>query len=251
MFKTESIVILFTVMQTLLRDAAVEQGRVSIKMPFDIRFPHPFTALVVGPSNSGKTVWVSKFLKAQTDLIKSKQPIKHVHFYYDQYQSVYGQMLRAGIVTKLIQGFPDYNQWVQSAKTYKSDGGLLAVFDDSLSATSELVNMFTIGSHHQLCSCIVISQQLFGSDPNYRIMTYNCMFLILMKTPRNARGVITLASQISPYRSSYVVDSYRSATRLPYGYLVFDFTQKQSDSCRLRTNILPGEEPVIVFVQNS
>lgn len=119
---------------------------------------------------------------------------------------------------------------------------------------------------------MVVSQSLFVQSKQYRTMAINSHYLVLFKSPRENRQISVLAAQIRPYDTSSIVDSFRAATRAPYGYLVrkslvvsisklfpnhfhcfqvFDFKVHQSDAARLRSNIFSHEAPPICFVANS
>ena len=108
-----------------------------------IAFKHPFSMLVVGPSNSGKTTFVRNLLRERARLIDPK--VDTVILYYEEYQRMYGQMLRAGILTKIIKGWPSYEQWKEEVSQYQNS---ISVFDDSYEASQLLAQIYSIGSHH-------------------------------------------------------------------------------------------------------
>ena len=45
-----------------------------------------------------------------------------------------------------------------------------------------------------------------------------------------------------PGRTDFFLKQYEEAVRRPYGYLLIDLKTTTQDDCRLRTNVLPGEE---------
>ena len=45
-----------------------------------------------------------------------------------------------------------------------------------------------------------------------------------------------------PGRTDFFLKQYEEAVRRPYGYLLIDLKTTTRDDCRLRTNVLPGEE---------
>ena len=61
---------------------------------------------------------------------------------------------------------------------------------------------------------------------------------------RDSLGNSTLAKQMFPGRTDYLMESFRDATNRPYGYLVIDCHQLTPENMRLRTNILPGERQI-------
>ena len=45
-----------------------------------------------------------------------------------------------------------------------------------------------------------------------------------------------------PGSTDFFLKQYEEAVRRPYGHLFVDLRPTTTDSCRLRTNVLPGEE---------
>jgi len=129
----------------------------------------------------------------------------------------------------------------------------LLIFDDPASSLGQgdAARLFCELSHHTNASVIWVSQTLFMESAEYRTLSLNSHYLILMKNPRQRREVITLASQIRPYKSSYIVQSYEDATKSPHSYFVLDFEQGQSDVARCRANIFSHEPPMCAYLEES
>ena len=71
-----------------------------------------------------------------------------------------------------------------------------------------------------------------------------------MKSPRNASKIIHLAIQISPYDISFIVESYKNATKDGYSYIMFDFHQTTDEDLKIRTNVFPNEKPLTVYMKH-
>ena len=97
----------------------------------------------------------------------------------------------------------------------------------------------------------MITQQLFGENAHYRRVAQNATYTVILKSPRAMRSVITFGSQLFPYKSGWVVEAFEQATRLPHSYLLFDMSQNQSPSARLRSHMFKDEFPPRVYIQNS
>ena len=106
------------------------------------------------------------------------------------------------------------------------------------------MNLFTKGSHHRNLSVIYIVQNLFHQGKGNRIISLNSHDLVLFKNPRGKLQILTLAEQMYPIASetAWFIKEYEEAVRRPYGYLFVDLKPTTPDRCRLRTNVLPGEE---------
>ena len=133
--------------------------------------------LISGPSQSGKTSFVYNLLLEKEKLI---EPVPTtIILYYEEYQSIYGRMLNEKLITKIIEGVPNYNVIRDTIKDIQEEtpGSTLAIFDDSRESLASLQPLFTIGSHHLNCSAIVLTQMLFEEGPHLRY-THNYQLLI-------------------------------------------------------------------------
>ena len=107
-----------------------------------------------------------------------------------------------------------------------------------------IVNLFTRGSHHRNLSVIYIVQNLFHQGKGSRSISLNSHYLVLFKNPRDKLQVLimTLAKQMYPGRTDFFLKQYEAAVRRPFGYLLIHLKTTTKDDCRLKTNVLPGEE---------
>ena len=217
-------------------------------MPYDVRFQTPFSCIIAGSSNSGKT-WLCNEILKHKNLLFDKPP-ERTFLFYSEYQDIYNQMLQSKAVDELHKGIPPLEELKKMLTPYKKTGSC-CVFDDSIHDIQEDISkIFTIYSHHLNCSVFFISQNLFYQNKEYRTMNLNATYCIIMGGFRSRGQILSYAKQISPYRTNYIVDGFTDATKSPYGYLIFDFKQGVADHIRLRTNILPSENPVTVYVQS-
>ena len=53
--------------------------------------------------------------------------------------------------------------------------------------------------------------------------------------------VATLARQMYPGRSKFLVEAFKDATDRPYGYMLIDLKADTEEKYRIRTNIFSGE----------
>jgi hypothetical protein len=124
----------------------------------------------------------------------------------------------------------------------------LIVLDDLMHRVvrdADMELLFTQGCHHRRLSVVFITQNLFPKGSRSRTIALNTYYLILMKNARDASQISMLSRQLYPGSSNLLVEAYRDATKNPFGYLVVDTSPRGDDRYRLRTNIFPGEEPVV------
>ena len=65
---------------------------------------------------------------------------------------------------------------------------------------------------------------------------------MLFQKPRDKLQVLILAKQMYPGCTDFFLKQYEGAVRRPFGYLFIALKTTTQDDCRLRTNVLPGEE---------
>ncbi len=131
------------------------------------------------------------------------------------------------------------------------DRTAMLIIDDCMAQAAcdpKLTAFFTKKVHHRGISVCFIIQRLFPPEKEFRTMSLNASYLILTKNCRDKSQIATLGSQVAP-GSRFLQESYRDATRDPFGYIVLDFKQETPESLIVRTNVLPNEGPVIVYVQ--
>ena len=107
---------------------------------------------------------------------------------------------------------------------------------------NRIVNLFTKGSHHRNLSVIYIVQNLFHEGKGNQSISLKSHYLVLFKNSRDKLQILTLAKQMYPTETVWFIKKYEEAVRKPFGYLFVDLKPMTPDRCRLRTNVLPGED---------
>ena len=98
-------------------------------------------------------------------------------------------------------------------------------------------------------SCILLSQNLFYKSAIYRTASVNSHYIVVFKSPRDISQLAILARQMFPQNPKYLLSAYLEATKKGYGYLLLDFRQETPDTLRVRSNLLPSERPMCVYLQ--
>ena len=162
-----------------------------------------------------------------------------VIYCYGEYQKEFDEL--RGV--DFIEGFPqDLNELTQG-----HDQTLL-VLDDLMSECSKdqrVSDLFTRGSHHKGISVLYLTQNLFPPGKLSRTISLNSHYFIVFKNPRDSLGIATLAKQMFPNRTQYLMDSFQDATKKPFSYLLIDCHPQTPENIRLRTNIFPGERHIV------
>lgn len=194
-----------------------------------LQFKHSATYLLSGPTGSGKTTFIKKFLRDRFELIEAR--IEEVVYCLPEEQVVDESIP----YTKLHRGVPEISMFSDLKPR-------IVILDDLLSSVnSTVVELFTRGSHHFNLSVMFLVQNLFNKK--IREISLNSQYIILMKNPREKLQINAIARQISPENSRFICDAYKDATETPYGYLLLDLHQTTPEEYRVRSNIFHDDKP--------
>jgi hypothetical protein len=125
------------------------------------------------------------------------------------------------------------------------------ILDDLLNEVYcvQVCDLFTKGSHRHNISVILISQKLFHQGCHCRDISLNAKYLVFLKNVRDKNQFTHLARQVHPQNSASMYEAYLVAIEKPHGYFIWDFAQDTDNLLRYRTNVFPGECPVVCYAQ--
>ena len=196
---------------------------------------HPFTCLVSGPSGCGKSSLVKSIINQ--NVIEPK-PTK-VLWLYAEDQPMYQGMKNV----EFIQGVPD-----DLESRFDTTSNNLLILDDLMTqchSDERMTRLFSVGSHHKNLSIIFIIHNLFRHGKEMRTLSLNSHYIILFKNPRDRQQISTLARQMYPGQSQFLVEAFQDATQDAYGYLLLDLKPTTSETLRIRTGILPNDVQLV------
>lgn len=195
----------------------------------DVRLVHPFTMIVAGPTQSGKTWFVKKLIENRQLLVN--KPPERIIYCYAIYQDSYPNM--SGV---------EFHQGLDVLKEIDGKTRTLIILDDLMAETdSRVTKLFTKGSHHYDASVIYIVQNIFNQAKEHRTISLNSHYLLLFKNPREKSQITNLAKQIYPHNTKFLLEAYNEATKAPHTYILLDLTQQCPEPIRVRTGIFPGD----------
>ena len=113
------------------------------------------------------------------------------------------------------------------------------------SDTKSLANLFTKGSHHRNVTILYLVQNMFDQGKSSRTVSLNSHYTIAFRNLKVKSQFRTMAAQMLPNNSQWLMDAYADATAKPYGYLVIDNYPHCDPVFRFRTNIFPGDLPTV------
>lgn len=203
-------------------------------------FQQPFSCLIAGPSQSGKTSLLKNILFFNKILI-NPQPRKIIYC-YSVWQPLFDDLKNQVKNIEFNEGVYEINQIDQSINT-------LLIFDDLMNdceTDQSILNLFTIDSHHKNISVFLLTQNLFSKGKYARTISLNSSYIIVFKNPRDKSQIYSLARQMFPEKMLFFLESYNDAiSKKGYSYLFLDLKQTTEERNRIQTGILPGDLRII------
>jgi hypothetical protein len=205
----------------------------------DLRWKHPFTAIVAGPSGSGKSHFVARFIK-HIDEMCGDTRFEKVYWHHSPGLRPLGDS---------SGGKVQYREGLPNMEDFEGNAPNLIIVDDMMrESDGSVVDLFTKGSHHKNISVFFITQNLFHQGRGQRDISLNAHYIVCFKNPRDRAQIRHLARQVYPEESRFIEEAYADATRTPHGYLVLDLKQSTPDEARVRTSIFPDDPTKYVYI---
>jgi len=202
-----------------------------------IIFKTPFTASIIGPSQSGKTFLLYEILQNREIMID--HPPTRIMYCYSVKQESFN--LLNNINVEFHEGVPDLS-------TFNASENNLLILDDLMTEcenNKDIQNLFTVYCHHKNISVFIVSQNLFMKGACARTISLNCLYFIIFNNPRDASQIRRLGQQMFPEKSNFLANAYKDAIESKtYGYILIDNTQSTPSKYRISTNILPADTRV-------
>lgn len=205
-------------------------------------FKAPFTCMIAGPSQSGKTTLLIEILINSQVLISP--PPDRIVYYYSRSQPAFEKLKDYNI--EFVEGMPDPD-------IFDSDKNNLIILDDLMdkcASDKSILNLFTVDAHHKNISTFFISQNLFSQGKYSRTISLNCNYMLIFSNPRDRSQILYLARQVYPTNSNFLIESFEDCTQINHGYLFLDLTQSAHNNLRVQGNILSEKRVVYVEKKN-
>lgn len=200
----------------------------------DIRWSHPSTIMIGGPSSSGKTQLTNSIL-INKDQLFSPIP-KKVILYYREWQQIYASWKTDGLVQEFYDILPEEEEFRERLDLQGE--GSLVIFDDMFLDIEKnknfFDNLFCVNSHHLKVTVILIVHNLFTK--NLRTLSLNCHRFFLTQSLRDKGQLQALARQAFPGKSEFVVEAFDDSMAARYGHICLDFSPGCSSTLRVTSN---------------
>lgn len=203
-------------------------------------FQQPFTCLIAGPTQSGKTHFIKEILKFKNIIIS--EPIERVVFCFSSWQPLFQDIKEIDPKIEFNEGIINFNEFNPNKRN-------LLILDDLVhdcENDTNILNLFTVDSHHKNISVFLLTQNLFSQGKFFRTISLNSNYMVLFKNPRDKSQINVLARQIFPNNVGFFLESFSDAVEnQSHSYLFLDLKQQTLEKNRVQTGILPGEKRII------
>jgi hypothetical protein len=208
-----------------------------------IPLPSPCNMIIASPTNGGKSTFVYRLLKH--DLF-GVTPEKILYCYNSTWQPLFTRMETEIPSVSFHQGLPTEDE-LEDFKTSVPEHKLIILDDLMTESTSSdsVLRLFTIGMHHDFCTVILLTHNLFPKSKHSRTLALNTQVFVIMSNARDRQQIQLLGRQLG-YKK--LLEAYSAATPNPYDHMVIDLNNSTPRQLRIRSRIFPDDEgPTTVY----
>ena len=187
----------------------------------EFTFQHPYSMMVVGPSQCGKTHFVHQLLTHNCIAYPDKKPVL-VCWYYNQWQPKYDEIERAlKSRIRFGQGLPELEEDLSNINNSRHT---IIVLDDLMAQATDspvVSKLFTQGRHRN-ASVILLLQNMFPKGKYNTDISRNATYKVLFRSPGDRKQIDIMAEQTFAKDRPRFMQAYHRETDRPYGYIVVD-----------------------------
>jgi predicted AAA+ superfamily ATPase len=141
-----------------------------------MNFKSPFTCVLAGPTQCGKTTLIFNILKNYREIIT---PVADKIIYcYWRYQDVFDNYKNSSIPITFHQGLPEIENFDENASH-------ILILDDLTECENDksILDLFTVDSHHKNISVFFLCHNIFSKGRYMRTINLNSHYLCIFKNP--------------------------------------------------------------------
>lgn len=210
----------------------------------DMRISTPCRIICAGASMCGKTYRIFKMIRDAEYIFNNPEEVKNVVYFYNIWGDEFDK--NKDLVREWINEKPTKEVLLQKAEEYKKTGCLVIIDDYGNYIDNDMIETFTVFSHHGRLSVIILVQNLFA--PNIRELRLNATITLIFKSCVDKTQIVNFAKQFDPEFTSFVRRAYAAATKEKHGYLLVNHQDNILDVYRLYSNICVDQWPPVLYL---
>ena len=202
-------------------------------------FHNPFTCIIAGPLQSGKT-WLTSRILENANWLYSHKPNQFFYFYNKRKPDK--PFLKKNCV--MLEGVPDM-AWLEKMHSKYGDNVTVVIDDQAMHMGDSQTELFTVGCSRFKANIIFITQNLFNPRKGSTTLTKNSIYSFLMKNPKE-KGTYQNFFRTQPENTADLMAYAKEACASPFSYMFIDSHQKTDPDMRHMYNLF-GENPKLRF----
>ena len=205
----------------------------------EFAFQHPYSMMVVGPSQCGKTHFVHRLLMHKCITYPDQKPVM-VCWFYNQWQPRYEELQRAlQSQIRFARGLPELED---DLSTIQSTRHTIIVLDDLMAEAKDspvVSKLFTQGRHRN-ASVILLLQNMFPKGKYNTDISRNATYKVLFRSPGDRKQIDIMAEQTFAKDRPRFMQAYHRETDRPYGYILLDNHPRTVSARQVVGNVFGG-----------
>lgn len=201
----------------------------------------PANFIISGSTGSGKTYFLYKLLIDWPFQAKPGQMI----YFYKVWQPLFEQFMTKFPDMIFVQGLNLEKIELLEGLEGRTNVCICDDLADTAVKSESFARLFTVYGHHKHMLNFFLTQNPFFKGPLSTTIARNTHYFVLMKTPHlNVLDVLNyqLYGKKGPLKDAYL----NCMKNKSYGYLLIDVFNDHIEN-RLRSNILSGEQPMVIY----
>lgn len=202
----------------------------------------PSTLQVIGPVGSGKSSFCAGLILHKNHVFSN--PPKKIFYFYNVWSSTFELFSHLDYVT-MCENLPSKNEielFPENTMIFLDDLSLSA-FD-----SPHIVDLVMVRCRHKKCSVVIISHNLFTKGKYSRQIHLNSAIYALFSNKQDLYQISLLGRRCFPNNQEFFFKFYQDAVSTkPFSYLLVDLHLLTNDLFRLRSQILPTDEVMIIY----
>lgn len=185
--------------------------------------------LLVGPSSSGKSTFVEKFILHIDELMHESVKPKKI-LYFGKFKNAISEAIRTKV---------EFFNRLPNSEDFENPGNesILIILDDfqnEIFTDKNIISAFQ-GSRHNKISIILLTQQLFPK--NNRDISLNANLIVLMHNNRDSSGPMYLSRQLDCLHPKVMSNIFYQNVTKPFQYLFINLMPECHSALRYQGEI--------------